>query len=534
MRTLAGRIGAALLVFAVVTLLTLGGALWVALRDLHRDAALGSLAELTVPYASQARQRVPLELLRSFGRGGREDREAWRAFRESREGQVASEAFESFVEDAQDEIEAAGISVLLVADGSTVVRDPASGAIATLDSAPRLIDPGAAGAVTTGTTVIDGIGEVLYAATPIREPLADRSVPTLMLAREDDSARLATGDLVRALAIAGVVLTAIGVPLAVGLSRSVSGPLGRLAAASDAVASGHVPAPLPTTGPLEVAEASTAFNAMAAEVDATRQAQRQLLADVRHDLRTPLTVIAGFAEALRDGTASGPAADRAAAAIADEAGRLERMLTDLDHLAMPGTEGPPLHIQPLAGLELARATVDRFATEAASRGQSLSLADGSERAASLTFAGDRDAIDRILGNIVANAMTHAPSPGGHIRIQVVPVAPSDPPLGGPGGWTGQPGVVLAVHDDGPGIPAAALPHVFDRFYRADPARASRGSGLGLAIVRDLADALGGRAFAESPRSGGARVGVVLPLASAAAPPVRDQRGSGAMGSPTRS
>ncbi len=526
MRTLAGRIGAALLIFAVVTLLTLGGALWVALRDLHRDAALGSLAELTVPYASQARQRVPLELLRSVGRGGREDREAWRAFRESREGQVASEAFESFVEDAQDEIATAGISVLLVADGSTIVRDPASGAIATLDSTPRLIDPGAAGSVTTGTTVIDGLGEVLYAATPIREPLADRAVPTLMLVREDDSASLATGDLVRALAIAAVVLIAIGIPLAVGLSRSVSGPLGRLAAASDTVAAGRVPAPLPTAGPREVAEASAAFNAMAAEVDATRQAQRQLLADVRHDLRTPLTVIAGFAEALRDGTASGPAADRAAAAISDEAGRLERMLADLDHLAMPGVEGPALRIEPLAALDLARGTVERFATEAASRGQSLSLAEEAEGAAALMLAGDRDAIDRILGNIVANALTHAPSPGGHIRVQVVPVAPSDPPLGGPGGWSGRPGVVLAVSDDGPGIPAAAMAHVFDRFYRVDPARASRGSGLGLAIVRDLADALGGRAFAESPREGGARVGVVLPLAAGSLPGVAERRGTG--------
>ncbi len=72
-------------------------------------------------------------------------------------------------------------------------------------------------------------------------------------------------------------------------------------------------------------------------------------------------------------------------------------------------------------------------------------------------------------------------------------------------------ITLAVRDDGPGIPAQALPHVFDRFYRADPARTRRGSGLGLAIVRDLAHALGGRAFAENLATGGARVGVTLPV-----------------------
>jgi signal transduction histidine kinase len=251
---------------------------------------------------------------------------------------------------------------------------------------------------------------------------------------------------------------------------------------------------------------------MAAEVDATRRAQRQLLADVRHDLRTPLTVIGGFSEALRDGTASGDAAERAAAAISDEAGRLERMLADLDHLAMPGSEGPPLRLGSLVALDLARATVERFAGEAEARGQSLVLADGATSAGAASLVADRDALDRILGNIVANALDHAPSPGGRIRVEVQMLSASDGPIGGPGGWVGRPGVLLAVRDDGPGIPAAALAHVFDRFYRADPARATPGSGLGLAIVRDLTDALGGRVFAENPAEGGARVGVVLPPA----------------------
>ncbi len=267
-----------------------------------------------------------------------------------------------------------------------------------------------------------------------------------------------------------------------------------------------------------MAEASAAFNAMAAEVDATRLTQRQLLADVRHDLRTPLTVIGGFAEALRDGTATGEAAERAAIAISDEAGRLERMLADLDHLTMPGSEGPPLRLESLVALDLAMGTVERFAAEAEARGQSLALAEEASRAGLAALLADRDALDRILGNIVANALDHAPSPGGSIRVEVRTLSAAEGPIGGPGGWTGRAGIMLAVRDDGPGIPPAALAHVFDRFYRADPARATRGSGLGLAIVRDLTDALGGRVFAENCPTGGARVGVVLPMAPTAGRP----------------
>ena len=489
MSTLRGRIGLALFAFGLVTLLTLGGTLWFALRDLHRDATIGALTELTAPWASIIRTRF------AGPEAGSPDDDRPAFIERLRGGERRSEEdLETLLAAVGDDIEQAEASIVVVQGDGSLVLNPRGGAASVLADVPVIDADLVRGQVATGSTSIEGMGEVVFAATPIFGGLRGGGDPPLiMLAREDDSGEQATADLLRAMLIAGAVLLVIGIPLAASLGRSVSNPLRRLAAATSDVARGKVPEPLPTGGPVEVAEASAAFNAMAAEVGATREAQRQLLADIRHDLRTPLTVIGGFSEALRDGTASGDAAVRAADAIADETGRLERMLDDLDHLTVPGVGGPPLRLQSIDILDVAHGAVERFAPEAESRSQELTIADGAGRA---VLTADRDALDRILGNIIANALTHAPSPGGHISLEV--------------NLDGQ-RVTLAVLDDGPGIPGAALPHVFDRFYRADPSRTSRGSGLGLAIVRDLAEALGGEVFAENVAGNGARVGVRLPI-----------------------
>ena len=128
----------------------------------------------------------------------------------------------------------------------------------------------------------------------------------------------------------------VGLPLALWLARSITRPLDRLAAAARTVAAGDLPTPLKVDGPREVARVTESFNAMSAEVAASRQVVAQLLANLRHDLGTPLTVIAGFAQALLDGTAHDGDARRAAArTIADETRRLEAMVEDLAKLADP-------------------------------------------------------------------------------------------------------------------------------------------------------------------------------------------------------
>ncbi len=498
MRTLSGRIGLVLLVFALATLLAVGGSLWFVLRGLHQDATIGALTELTVPYSAAARSALPPGVLRPRQPG---ESNLIERLEQNLDGEEFTEELIEFRESFRENIADTDVSVIFTAGDSSIIFNPAEGGASRLKQVPQLESDLERGQVATGTTEIEGVGEVLFATTPIvgQGPAQGRrqTAPFLMLALEDDSSEKATADLVRSLAVAGLILVVTGIPLAIGLGRSVTGPLRRLSAATSDVAKGNVPEPLPVTGPIEVAEASEAFNTMAHEVGATREAQRQLLADIRHDLRTPLTVIGGFSEALKDGTASGNDAVRAAGAISDETDRLGRMLDDLDHLTVPGVAGPSLHLESLDSLEVAQAAVERFAAEADANGQRLRVDEGAERT---RLVADRDALDRILGNIIANALKHAPSPGGHITVEVS---------------TGDRTVTLAVSDDGPGISQTALPHVFDRFYRADPSRTGSGSGLGLAIVRDLAEVLHGESFAENVEGNGARVGVTLPATAAA-------------------
>jgi signal transduction histidine kinase len=476
MRSLRGRIALTLIVFGLATLAAVGGALYVGLRDLYRAQATATLAEQALPYVASAQR---------FGR------------RQERDGDLSG-----LIEDLQELAVGTSTRIYVAAEDGTAVelgsRTQTTLTIALPD------DPGE---VLRGITSSPEDGDMAYAAAAIFGDRLPAGIRSLVFMKPDVAAQQAAGDILRALAIAALVLLLIGVPLAAWLSRSVSGPLGRLAAATGIVARGDIPVELPVTGPTEVAQATTAFNAMAQEVARGREAQRQIVADLRHDLRTPLTVIGGFAEALRDGTAQGPAIPRAAELISDEARRLERMLGDLGALADLERGGRSLEPVQLDGATIMRDAAARFGPTASARGQQLTVETPVGR---VSLTADQLCVERIVANLVANAMAHTRS---RIWLEAKPVGPDDPPVGGTGGWTGAAGVLLAVRDDGPGIPPEILPRIFDRFFRGDPSRVGPGSGLGLAIVAELAVSMGGRAFAESRPGAGARVGVVLPAAT---------------------
>jgi two-component system, OmpR family, sensor histidine kinase MprB len=459
--SLRARILAAFAVVALAVLVAMSGVLFVLLRDLHAEASSAALADVAVPLVTQARLRV--------SEGGRP---------------------RVVLRELQDQMAGRGITVFLVrADGTVVsLGDPIP--VDRVD----LVSTGSAVAVQRGTFRVPGTGDYVFLASPF-DLLRNQGGAALVVARPDDAGRRAAADLARGLIVGLVVVAVIGLLLAAWVVRSVTGPLDRLAAAAGSVGQGEAPAPLPEDGPREIARVSAAFNTMSAEVADARRTQGELLAGLRHDLRTPLTVIGGFAQALLDGTAVGSDAEHAAAAIAEEAARLERMVDELGDLADLESGGRPLRLEQLEATEVCASAIERFAPLATTDGQTLAALPVP---GPLPFAGDRGAVDRILANLIANGLAHAPRPGGTVAVEAASL---------PGGE-----LLLAVRDDGPGIPAAARPHVFERFYRADPSRSGPGTGLGLAIVEQLAAAHAGRAFADAPAGGGARVGVVLPVA----------------------
>jgi two-component system sensor histidine kinase BaeS len=237
------------------------------------------------------------------------------------------------------------------------------------------------------------------------------------------------------------------------------------------------------------------INEMAQSLEEARDRERHLLLSVSHDLRTPLTSIRGFAEAITDGAVEDTA--QAAGVIIAESRRLERLVGDLLDLTKLEANQMSISLRPTDVAEVVSTTAEGFRPSAERSGVQLSVHLPSDAHALAMI--DPDRLAQILANLVENALVFA-------RTSVVvtlSVPASSPPSAGQ---------VITVDDDGPGIAAADLTRVFDRFYQADhgPNR-QLGSGLGLAIVAELVSAMGGKVRAESPvgAEGGTRFEVTL-------------------------
>jgi two-component system sensor histidine kinase MprB len=288
-----------------------------------------------------------------------------------------------------------------------------------------------------------------------------------------------------------VVLVPTGAVAAAALARLVAGrvlrPVGRLTETVERIRdTGDLSAPVEVAGRDEISRLGQAFAAMTAALDESVGAQRRLVADASHELRTPLTSLITNLELLAEQPGDPSAPGLVAAALA-EAGELRALVNDLVDLARDG-QGP-VHVEDVR-LDL---VAGRVAARAAGRtaGPRLEL-----DCRPTLVRGDPDALERAIGNLVDNALKWSP-PEGRVRITAAAGA-------------------VEVSDDGPGIPAADLPYIFDRFYRSAQARALPGSGLGLAIVRRIADLHAGTVEAI-PLERGVRFRLSLPEADGTQP-----------------
>jgi two-component system sensor histidine kinase BaeS len=292
------------------------------------------------------------------------------------------------------------------------------------------------------------------------------------------------------LASAGTLLLAIGA--STWLSRSLSRPVADAAEAARGIAGGDLGVRLAMPEDErsdEMADLARAINEMAAGLERSRGLERRFLLSVSHDLRTPLTSISGYAEALADGTADDSAA--AGRIIGTEAERLNRLVRDLLDLARLEAHRFELDLVPLDLVESTRQAVEALSPTAGDVDLVADLPGVPVRATA-----DADRWAQVVGNLVDNGLRHADT------SLVVSLREEE----------GR--AVLRVVDDGQGIFEADLPHIFKRLYvaRSTPADRESGSGLGLAIVRELVDAMNGEVRAESPPGMGATLVVSLPLA----------------------
>jgi signal transduction histidine kinase len=296
----------------------------------------------------------------------------------------------------------------------------------------------------------------------------------------------------QALLLASVGATGVALFLGIFLTRALTRPLRELTAATRAVAKGKLGHQVEVRSQDELGDLADSFNQMSADLARSRDLRRQMTADIAHDLRTPLSVILGHAEALRDGVL--PPTGETFHIVHDEALRLSRLVEDLRTLSLEDTAELPL----VRRLTPPKRLLERAAATQANRVVKGDITLQVNADPELPdFDIDPDRMAQVLSNLLENALQHTPE-GGTIILAAEP---------------GDEGVRLSVHDSGPGIAAEDLPRVFDRFYRADKARNRHdgGSGLGLAIARSIVVKHGGRIWAESEPGEGATIFIELPV-----------------------
>ncbi|HXR21812.1 MAG TPA: HAMP domain-containing sensor histidine kinase [Acidimicrobiales bacterium] len=364
----------------------------------------------------------------------------------------------------------------------------------------KLLESNLQAFIVGGSQPVNGhIGRLAWAALSLSPPVPVAGLQTIVvvLTRESPAG---VGTAAEWFGLASLLTVIVALVAANRLGHRIARPLQQTEAVTRRIATGDLEARVPVTAQEwpELVSLANSVNQMASSLSRAQGTQRQFLMSVSHDLRTPLTSIRGFAEALSDGATTD--VTYAAGIIGSSARRLERLVTDLLELAKLESGAFSLHSGALDLSDVVSQAAQAFEPAASALGLSIELEAAGT--AEVLCVVDPDRVGQVVANLVENALKYATS-----RVTVGTRRISD-------GW-----LEAFVEDDGPGIPWADLERVFERLYQSRlSAGRELGSGLGLAIVDELVKAMGGQVRAESPTgpNGGTRVVVVLPAASSVA------------------
>ncbi len=357
---------------------------------------------------------------------------------------------------------------------------------------------------TNGTVVADSeeelLGEYYQGETPGRvifTPWGGSAIGTLYINRGEPGVDIASLAILysamgRFFLWGGLVAVAIALFLTFFLSRRILAPVKALTSAAERVGSGDFSQKVKIKDKGELGELAQAFNSMSSDLERAEKLRQNMVADVAHELRTPLSNVQGYLEAVRDGVIKPDA--ETIRSLSEEAALLSRLVDDLQELSLAEAGELKLNCRTGDIAELIKQAVTVARGQAVAKGVSVSI-DLPDKLPPVNI--DSHRISQVLRNLLENAVAHT-AKGGSITVAVKQQ----------GNW-----VEVSVTDTGEGIPAEDLPNIFERFYRVDKsrARATGGSGLGLTIAKRLVEAHGGKIEVQSEPGKGSCFSFTIPV-----------------------